>query len=207
MGRSFTLRIDHKPLLAIFGSWKGLPVLTATRLLHYALFLQTFNFNIVYRKNKEHRNADFFSRLPLTSKDFPTIDEPAVVNQLTLQTLPLSAHDLARFTKEDSELLQTMNSLTGGTMCKEVKGQETYFHMEPRCLMKGSRVVIPKRCREQILADLHVAHPGITKMKELGRSYVWWTGMHRDIERIVKKCERCQVNRNEPAKFYHPWEQ
>ncbi|GFW36912.1 retrovirus-related Pol polyprotein from transposon 412 [Trichonephila clavipes] len=41
-GRRFTLITDHKPLIAIFGSKTGLPVLAATRLSHYALILQSF---------------------------------------------------------------------------------------------------------------------------------------------------------------------
>ncbi|GBN26032.1 Retrovirus-related Pol polyprotein from transposon 412 [Araneus ventricosus] len=60
--RRFTLVTDHKPLVAIFGSERGLPVLTATR--HYALTLQSFQLDIVFRKTADHGNADFLSRLP-----------------------------------------------------------------------------------------------------------------------------------------------
>ncbi|GFV09104.1 uncharacterized protein K02A2.6 [Trichonephila clavipes] len=67
-GRRFTLITDHKPLIAIFGSKRGLPVLAATRLLHYALILQSFEFDIIFRKTIEHGNADFLSRLPKTSE-------------------------------------------------------------------------------------------------------------------------------------------
>ncbi|GFT10874.1 retrovirus-related Pol polyprotein from transposon 412 [Trichonephila clavipes] len=52
-GRRFTLITDHKPLIAIFGSKRGLPVLAATRLLHYALILQSFEFDIISRKTIE----------------------------------------------------------------------------------------------------------------------------------------------------------
>ncbi|GFU53702.1 uncharacterized protein K02A2.6 [Trichonephila clavipes] len=68
-GRRFTLITDHKPLIAIFGSKRGLPVLAATRLLHYALILQSFEFDIIFRKTIEHGNADFLSRLPKTSEE------------------------------------------------------------------------------------------------------------------------------------------
>ncbi|GFU21035.1 uncharacterized protein K02A2.6 [Trichonephila clavipes] len=52
-GRRFTLITDHKPLIAIFSSKKGLPELAATRLLHYALILQSFEFDIIFRKTIE----------------------------------------------------------------------------------------------------------------------------------------------------------
>ncbi|GFQ97792.1 transposon Tf2-6 polyprotein [Trichonephila clavata] len=74
-GRRFTLITDHKPLVAIFGSKRGLPVLAATRLLHYALILQSFEFDIIFRKTIEHGNADFLSRLPKTSEELEVKDD------------------------------------------------------------------------------------------------------------------------------------
>lgn len=39
-GRKFLLRTDHRPLLAIFGSRKGIPVHSASRLQRWALTIQ-----------------------------------------------------------------------------------------------------------------------------------------------------------------------
>lgn len=47
-GRKFTLQTDHKPLLAIFGSKKGIPVYTANRIQRWALTLLSYNFDIEY---------------------------------------------------------------------------------------------------------------------------------------------------------------
>ncbi|GFX41095.1 transposon Tf2-11 polyprotein [Trichonephila clavipes] len=73
--RRFTLITDHKLLIAIFGSKRGLPVLAAIRLLHYALLLQSFEFDIIFRKTIEHGNADFLSRLPKTSGELEVKDD------------------------------------------------------------------------------------------------------------------------------------
>ena len=33
------------------------------------------------------------------------------------------------------------------------------------CILWGNRVVVPKPVREEVLAELHEAHPGATRMK------------------------------------------
>ncbi|KAL0151831.1 hypothetical protein M9458_052832 [Cirrhinus mrigala] len=50
-------------------------------------------------------------------------------------------------------------------------------------------------------------HPGITRMKGLARSYVWWPQMDVAVEGLVKACARCQESRNTPpCAPLHPWE-
>ena len=54
---------------------------------------------------------------------------------------------------------------------------------------------------------LHHEHMGISKTKSLARYYVWWPCIDNDIETLVKSCESCQLNRNEPEKHNsHYWE-
>ena len=47
-GRFFTLQTDHKPLITIFGSKKGLPIYTANRLLRWGTILLNYNLKIEY---------------------------------------------------------------------------------------------------------------------------------------------------------------
>ncbi|GFW73848.1 transposon Tf2-9 polyprotein [Trichonephila clavipes] len=90
-GRRFTLITDHKPLIAIFGSKRGLPVLAATRLLHYALILQSFEFDIIFRKTIEHGNADFLSRLPKTSEELEVKDDITIFQMSQIEALPVTS--------------------------------------------------------------------------------------------------------------------
>ena len=46
---------------------------------------------------------------------------------------------------------------------------------------------------------LHEAHPGVSHMKALGRSYMWWPGMDRGIEKLVFNCKMCQINQEAPV--------
>ncbi|GBL72889.1 Retrovirus-related Pol polyprotein from transposon 17.6 [Araneus ventricosus] len=57
--QKFVIQTDHNPLV-----WLDKNVGTNPRLLRWALILQTFNYEIVHRKGKEHRNVDSLSRIP-----------------------------------------------------------------------------------------------------------------------------------------------
>ncbi|CAG2228697.1 Uncharacterized protein K02A2.6 [Mytilus edulis] len=75
------------------------------------------------------------------------------------------------------------------------------------CILWGGRVIIPQPGREAMLNELHQGHPGITRMKSLARSYIWWPGMDNDLELTVVNCYSCQENRKLPAEApLHPWE-
>ncbi|GFW01489.1 retrovirus-related Pol polyprotein from transposon 17.6 [Trichonephila clavipes] len=110
-GRRFTLITDHKPLIAIFGSKRGLPVLAATRLLHYALILQSFEFDIIFRKTIEHGNADFLSRLPKTSEELEVKDDITIFQMSQIEALPVTSKELRQETSKDIELGPLLRAL------------------------------------------------------------------------------------------------
>lgn len=60
----------------------------------------------------------------------------------------------------------------------------------------------------EILKELHVGHVGMTKMKAIARSYVYWRNMDIDIENMVRDCKKCNQKRcNPPRLDPHPWEE
>ena len=80
--------------------------------------------------------------------------------------------------------------------------------MEGNCILWGTRVVVPEKYRNKILCELHIGHCGMTRMKALARSYMWWPGLDKSIEEIVIACQVCQsIKSSPPATLVHPWVQ
>ncbi|XP_055522875.1 uncharacterized protein LOC129717057 [Wyeomyia smithii] len=104
-GRKFTLITDNRAISKIFGEHKGLPVMSAIRMQHYATYLQLFDYTIRFRKSKNHANADAMSRIPLPQKEPENVIEEADVIELNqIETLPLTAAELAQATSEDESV-------------------------------------------------------------------------------------------------------
>ncbi|GBO24037.1 Transposon Tf2-8 polyprotein [Araneus ventricosus] len=203
-GRRFTLVTDHKPLVAIFGSKRGLPVLTATRLLHYALILQSFQFDIVFRKTADHGNADFLSRLPKTSEELEVKNDITIFQMTQIETLPVTSRELRQETGKDEELGPLLRALREG---RNLQGREAQYTIEDGCILYGQRVCIPKKYQKNVLDELHTGHLGMVKMKALARSFVYWKDIDKDIEDAVRNCVDCARHKTDPAKAkVHYWE-
>ncbi|WMV09367.1 hypothetical protein MTR67_002752 [Solanum verrucosum] len=92
------------------------------------------------------------------------------------------------------------------------KAQETTLDAEGVLNFKG-RICVPKvyDLIEKVLAESHGSrysiHPGVTKMyKDLKRIY-WWSGIKKDIEEFVVKCQNCeQVNYEHQRPVDSKWE-
>ena len=72
--------------------------------------------------------------------------------------------------------------------------------------MRGIRVIVPTQYQKIVLDELHMDHPGISRMKSLARSYVWWPNIDDDITQLVKSCIPCHTVKSNPPKFpLNPW--
>ncbi|XP_054257143.1 uncharacterized protein K02A2.6-like [Macrosteles quadrilineatus] len=204
-GRHFILYSDHKPLASIFNAEKGAPSLSTTRLLHYSIFLQGFDYEIRYKKHDQHFNADFCSRFLIKSNK-KTTDAAEIFQLEQLNILPVTAEQIANETDEDTYLSQLKRSIQEGSrqVQQDRLGEWT---IQDGCIMKGIRVVIPRKLQTKILQELHEGHFGMVKMKTLARSHVYWEGIDRDIEEYVRHCEACQKQSPMPKKEkMHAWE-
>ena len=93
----------------------GLPSLAAARLQRWALLLSAYDYNIEYKRSREHSNADGLSRLPLpTGQPTATDDGVTVFNIGQIQALPLIFKDIKIATKHDATLSKVLDLVRMG---------------------------------------------------------------------------------------------
>ena len=69
------------------------------------------------------------------------------------------------------------------------------------------RVVVSTSEQYAVLTEVHEGHPGMARMKSLGRMYVWWSGIGNDLEKTVRQCTDCQLHQSTPAVApLNPWQ-
>ena len=71
--------------------------------------------------------------------------------------------------------------------------------------MYADRVIIPTTLQRRILKEFHSGHPGMSRMKALMRGYTYWPRMDRDIGKIVRECQGCQLAAKAPPVQIQPW--
>ena len=218
-GRKFLLVTDHKPLLKIFGPKEKLPALVATRLHHWALFLNQYDYDVVYRKSADHGNADALSRLPSEMAQVSGGGLEKWIHQVSkvmCGNLPVTSAEVKKHTARDRDLSRVMQFMMDGWPQKLSSEEKSFQPFHTRrdelsiiggVIMWGMRVVIPITLRNKILDELHECHLGIVKMKSLARLHVWWPNIDAEIEETCKKCESCQQKQPDPANQpLHPWQ-
>ena len=210
-GRKFVLLTDNKPLARIFGHNKKLPPMTAARLLRYAAYLSTFNYEVKHRTSEENANADYLSRFPVSDVS-PAGNQPSLDFELSecqdetihqISSDSITSSDIVSATAADAELSGIIAKLRSDA--DEPLSLE--FTIGRGMLFRGDRIYVPKILRDKILQELHLTHPGISKMKRLARRYVYWPSIDSDIEKLVKSCKNCTLNQTSPKKApAHKWE-
>ena len=208
-GWHFTLLMDHRLLLSIFGNCKGIPVHSANHLQRGAATLLGHDFSIEYRKSTDFGQAGALSRLISAHS---TLDEEVVVAALQAEFdmdvltsyLPVTFNKL-RLSTENDTLLQTVKKFIKSRWpdlrilrqhgdWSQLEGfyrRRESLMIKQGCVLFRERVIIPTTVRTKVLKLLHQGHPGIQRMKSLACNYAYWPGMDHDIEEMVRVCGPC----------------
>ncbi|KAK7095401.1 hypothetical protein V1264_006813 [Littorina saxatilis] len=214
-GQKFEIHTDHKPLLGLFCEHKQIPAMAAARIQRWALTLVAYEYTMKFKEGKRHSNADGLSRLPreVTVSVKPEQGETILLME-QIETMPVTAKQISQWTSRDPVLSRVKDYvLKGWPESNQDKRLQPYFVRRTElsvldgCVLWGTRVVVPPKGQKSLLSDLHEAHPGMSRMKSLARSYIWWPNMDSEIEATVRSCHVCQTQRNMPsAAPLHPWE-
>lgn len=195
-GHKFMLITDHEPLKAIFGTNKSLPQYTINRLQHYAIFLQSYDYEIRCKKGLQIGHADCFSRLPIESNEIEIIENE--ICSLSPNCSLINANEIAKETEKDLILKEVKNLINNGfpVRVKEelmpYRNRSAELEIVNDCIFWNSRLIVPSELRNKVLSMLHEQHVGITRMKLLCRKEFWWPNLTSDIESMVANCGICQ---------------
>ena len=216
----FTLVTDHQPLIPILNS-KGVADVDNSRLQRLMMKMLPYTFTAEWIKGKDHLAADALSRFP--------VDQPSLEDELCeahaeaavkIQFADKSTHDIqltevAEHQKTDGQLCQVINYVQSGwpDTLNEVDAVAKPFWSvrhnlytasvgENSILLMNGRAVIPTSHQQRMLKSLHEGHQGIDKTRRRARDCVYWPGINRQIEDMVKRCSQCltllPVNPKEP---------
>lgn len=56
------------------------------------------------------------------------------------------------------------------------KNRESELSVKNGCIFWSSKIVIPPRCKNAVLTELHEGQFGASKMKSRSRAKFWWPG-------------------------------
>ena len=193
-GNEFVLETDHKPLGEILS--KSLNQATP-RLQCILIRTFPYNFKVRYIPGLTNHVADCLSRLGF-QKD--TISLPKLhVNQITsqLKARSDSLHNLQLAMKDDDKLAILKHVIQKGwpKTIKEVPSQiQPYWTfckelaIEDWLVLKGTRIIIPNKKREEILKLIHKGHLGLNKCKMRAKETVYWPGMNEQLGQVILNC-------------------
>ena len=213
-GHHFVLQTDHKPLLTLFNENKQIPQQAVNRIQRWAWKLASYEYSIEWRASGQHANADALSRLPLPEKPAETtVPAELVLMVEQLDDAPVTAKQVASLTRQDPLMAKVYRYIQEGwpshssdPALKPYLTRQLELSTLSGCIVWGSRVVIPPRVRESLLAELHSGHPGCSRMKSVARGLFWWPRLDHDIEMAVKQCRICQqVQPLPPSAPLRPW--
>ena len=141
--------------------------------------------------------------LPETPAKVPVPGETILLLDM-LNSLPVTSEQIKQWTSKDPVLSKVKIMIQQGWEYSKESDLTPYqkrkdeLSVHDGCLLWGTRVVVPPPGRNKIANELHEGHPGITRMKALGRSFVWWPRIDKDLEELVKNCNNCQSTRHLP---------
>ena len=129
-----------------------------------------------------------------------------------LECLPVTSTCLRISTSRDRVLSKVLRFMKEGwpqqvdPVLQPYQRRREEISCEDGCLFWGIRAIIPERLQSRLLQELHRDHPGISRMKALARSYMWWPCLDKAIERLARSCKACQAVKHAPAVApLRPW--
>ena len=215
---AFTIITDHHALCYLKTMKNG-----DNKLARWALVLQQYNFEIVFKQGSKHTDADCFSRNPIDpfERSLKKYRSRAIMEGVEedFEESPIKgfAFVVCMNIGYDKSIYERISEeQKKDKYCKEwmekvfQDPEEDNFVIHDGILFRRVKykdkpiretVVVPTKLRKYVLADFHDAtiagHLGASKTYgKIGQRF-WWKNIKGDITKFVKSCQVCQ-DRNTP---------
>ena len=171
-GISFTLVVDHQPLVPIFNGY-SLDQVENPRLQRLLMKTRAYQFQMCWKKGSQHAVADALSRAPVTlpSTDDLLGEEVYAVRQMNLCLDATDAEsdntyfwEIQAAAEADTEYVQLVDTIRNGfplsfktlpTDLQPYWNGRQQLSIDLGVALKGHRIIVPQAMRPSVLQDLH----------------------------------------------------
>ena len=111
----------------------------------------------------------------------------------------ITIEEVKRETEKDELLQKVIHAVKSNGTLKKDLDLDAYANVISELsvinglLLRGKRLVMPKKKQKKVVDAAQEGHQGITKTKSFLRSRLWFPGMDAMVERMVRDCLACQV--------------
>ena len=203
-GKPFTILTDHQPLKVLY-SPTGKP---SPRILRWTLRLQSYEYKIEHIPGNTNP-ADMLSNSPLPLDKEEEIKCERVekyINKIIAYAIPkaITLNEIMEESEKDKVLVQVVECIQRNEWpqkeeLRSYKQVRSELMVKGGIVLKGERIIMPQSLKKRTLNIAHETHMGIVKTKALVRDKVWWPGLDKDIEEMIKSCIPC-LSMSTPSK-------
>lgn len=215
-GQAVSVETDHKPLIALFRkSLNDCPL----RIQRMMIRLQRYSLDVAYTPGKLMYTADALSRAVDPKETVDTkcnSDVNAYVHMVT-SALPVADAKMELIRHEtinDNTLACLKNAIRNGwpdvkQNCSPDINEYWNYRADlsevDDIIYKGSKIIIPKSMRTEMLKQIHKGHLGVEKCKKRAREVMFWPKINQDVSNEVLNCATCQKYQvSQPAQPLQP---
>ena len=197
----FEILSDHEALKVLYGP-RSRP---SARIERWVLRMQPYDFKVVHIPGRDNM-ADALSRLLKNETESSSCDSDDVyIRFVATHSVPaaMNIKDIELESSKDDELARVRDCVNNSRSMKDFPEEYRRASSELCCIgqivLRGTRIVMPKILRPNVLRIAHEGHLGIVATKQRLRTKVWWPSMDKEAERYCQACHGCQlVSRPDP---------
>uniref|UniRef100_A0A8C6PJV3 Gypsy retrotransposon integrase-like protein 1 n=1 Tax=Nothobranchius furzeri TaxID=105023 RepID=A0A8C6PJV3_NOTFU len=201
-GQAVSVETDHKPLIALFKKpLNDCPL----RIQKMMIRLQRYTLDVMYTPGKLMYTADTLSRAvdPNVPANTTMDDDVRAYVSMVTGALPVAGGKMELIRTETSKdgTLQALckTIVDGWPSCKQSCSPvlQEYWNCRAELsvvddvVFKGSKIVIPKSLRREMLKKIHAGHLDMEKCKRRAREVMYWPRINQDVTNEVSSCSTC----------------